>query len=202
MADILIRLADKADLPDILEMSKGIYGGHDYFPGEFINYLNDPNRRILIADKDGKAVGLQVVHIIDEGETAIAQSLRVHLEYRRQGIGKRLIEECRIYVKENFPQVKFERYAANTSPERLAIQKKLNDVLFHRAVFFGCIVNGNASELKSHLESHFSDQLVDLKKLNGIEFESVLSQKCLANILFKKEFIINCRWQPFKALVS
>ena len=150
----------------------------------------------MIAEKDGKAVGLQVVHIIDEGETAIAQSLRVHLEYRRQGIGKRLIEECRNYVKENFPQVKFERYASSTtSPERLAIQKKSNDVLFHTAVFFGCVVNG-------HLESHFSDQLADLKKLDIIEFESVLMQSGVTDILFKNEFIINCRFQPFKALVS
>jgi hypothetical protein len=43
MADILIRLANKADLPGVLEMSKGIYGSHDYFPNEFLNYLNDPN---------------------------------------------------------------------------------------------------------------------------------------------------------------
>jgi hypothetical protein len=62
-------------------------------------------------------------------------------------------------------------------------------------VFFGCVVNG-------HLESHFSNQLADLKKLNGIEFESVLRQNVIANILFKKEFIINCRWQPYKSLVS
>ena len=137
MADVLIRIANEADLPAVLEISKGIYGDNNYFPGEFLNYLKDSSRRILIAVKDGKAVGLQVMLIIDEGETAIAHALRVHLSYRRQGIGKRLIEECRMYVKENFPQVKFERYSVTSqSKERLEIQKKSNDVIFHTVVFF------------------------------------------------------------------
>ena len=200
MADVLIRLAKEADLPAILEMSKGVYRGHDYFPGEFLNYLKDSSRRILIAVKDGRAVGLQVVHIIDEGETAIVQALRVHLSYRCQGIGKQLIEECRNYVKENFPRVKFERYSVNSqSKERLGIQKKSNDVIFHTAVFFACVVNGNA-KLNSCFASYLSDQSADLKYLNKIEFESVLSQGNIDPILFKDKYIV--LWQPFKALVS
>ena len=111
MADVLIRNAVEFDLADVLEMSKGVYGDYDYFSGEFLNFLNDPSRRILIVEKEGKAVGLQVIHIIDEGETAIGQGLRVHVKYRDQGIGKRLIQESRNYVKENFPQVEFERYS-------------------------------------------------------------------------------------------
>ena len=78
MANVVIRLDNEADLPAVLEMSEGIYGGHDYFPQEFLNFVKDPNRRILIAEMDGKAVGLQAIHIVDEGETAIAHSLRVH----------------------------------------------------------------------------------------------------------------------------
>jgi N-acetylglutamate synthase-like GNAT family acetyltransferase len=70
MANVLIRLASEADLPAVLEMSKGVYGDNDYFLSEFLNFLNDPSRRILVAEKDGKVVGLQVVHIVDEGETS------------------------------------------------------------------------------------------------------------------------------------
>ena len=201
MADVLIRLANEADLPAILEMSKGIYGDNDYFPDEFLNYLKDSSRRILIAVKDGKAVGLQVMHIVDKGETAIAQALRVHLNYRRQGIGKRLIEESRNYVKGNFPGIKFERYSVNSqSKARLEIQKKSNDVIFHTAVFLACVVNGNASKLNSRFASYFSDQSADLKYLNKLEFERVLSQGKIDHILFEDKYIVH--WQPFKALVS
>ena len=91
MANINFRFAVKDDLPAVLEMSEGIYDGYDNFPCEFINLLNDPTRIILMAEKDGKAVGLRVMQIVDEGETAIGQCLRVHSQYRRQGIGKQLI---------------------------------------------------------------------------------------------------------------
>ena len=201
MANVLIRLASEADLPAVLEMSKGVYGDNDYFLSEFLNFLNDPSRRILVAEKDGKVVGLQVVHIVDEGETSIVQGLRAHLKYRRQGIGERLIQECRNYVKENFPQVKFERYSVNSqSVERLGIQKKSTDVLFHTVVFFACVVNGNASELSSRLARYFSDQSTNLKYLEKVEFESVLNQGKLCNLLLKDTYIVH--WQPFKARVS
>ncbi|XP_028403693.1 histidine N-acetyltransferase-like [Dendronephthya gigantea] len=199
MANVDIRLGDKSDLPAILELSKGVYGGHDYFIGEFLNYLDDPNRRILIAEKDGKAVGLQVIHIIDDGETAIAQSLRVHLEFRRQGIGKRLIQECRNYVKKNFPHVKFEKYSTGTV-ERLGIQKKSDDVLFHQVAFFGCFVEGNESEMSSRLANVSTHRCTALKQLSKPEFECLLNQGKFGNTLSRDMFIVN--WQPFKALAS
>ena len=200
MADIFIRLANEADLPAVLEMSKGIYGDNDYLPGEFFNYLNDPSRRILVAEKDNKAVGLQCLHIVDEGETAIAYALRVHLQYRRQGIGQRLIDECRYFVKQNFPQVKFERYSVNSqSVERPGIQKKSDDILFYTVGFLACIVNSNP-ELSSRLACYSSDQATNVKQLNKTEFVSILNQGNCGNILFKNKYIVH--WQPFKPLVS
>ena len=89
MADVFIRLANEADFPAVLEISKGINGDNDYLPGEFFNYLNDPSRRIFVAEKDGKAVGLQCLHIVDEGETAIACALRVYISnIVDRGLGK------------------------------------------------------------------------------------------------------------------
>ncbi|XP_028403817.1 histidine N-acetyltransferase-like [Dendronephthya gigantea] len=197
MANVNIRLGDKSDFPAVLEMSKGVYEGLDYFIGEFLNYLDDPNRRILIAEKDGKTVGLRVIHIIDDGETAIVQSLRVHLEYRRQGIGKRLIQECRNFVRKNFPKVKFERHTViSKSVERLGMQKKSDDILFHEVAFFICIVEGNESEMSSRLANLSTHRCTALKQLSKPEFECLLNQGKFGNTLF----IIN--WQPFKALAS
>ncbi|XP_028403692.1 histidine N-acetyltransferase-like [Dendronephthya gigantea] len=201
MANVVIRLADEADLPAVIRISESVYGGNDYFLGEFLNFVKDPNRLILIAEKDGKAVGLQVIHIIDDGETAIAQSLRVHLEYRRQGIGKRLIQECRNFVRKNFPKVKFERYSVTSQGvERLGIQKKSADVLFHEVIFFACLVNGAESELSSRVSKLSTDQCSKLKQLNRTEFECLLNQEELGDILFQDTYIVH--WQPFKALAS
>ena len=199
MADVVVRLANEADLPAVLEMSEGVYGGDDYFPEEFLNFLNDPNQRIFIAEINGKVVGLRVMHIVDEGETAIGHSLRVHFKYRCQGIGKRLIQECRNYVKANFSQVKFERYLTG-SDARLAIQKKSDDVQFHEAVAFACLVNGDASELSPPLASCPIDRIMDLTLLHKTELETILNQDKLRKILFKGKYI-GVR-QPFKALAS
>ena len=100
---------------------------------------------------------MRVIHIIDDGETAIGQSLRVHLKYRRQGIGKRLIQECRNYVKKNF-----------------AIQKKSDDVLFYEAIFFACLVNSNESELSSWVSNLSTDQCCELP--DKMDFEQLFIQ--------------------------
>ncbi|XP_028407503.1 histidine N-acetyltransferase-like [Dendronephthya gigantea] len=201
MPNVVFRLANEADLPAVLEMSEDIYGGHDYFVSEFLKFLNNPNRKILIAEMDGKTVGLRVMHIVDEGETVIGHSLRVHFQHRCQGIGRQLIQECRNYVKDNFPQVKFERYLTGNAA-RLAIQKKSDDVKFHEAVAFARLVKSNASELNSRLASYSTHQTTDLKQLNKTELERILnhSQDQLRKILFKGKYI-GVR-QPFKALAS
>ena len=200
MVDVFIRLANEADFPAILEMSQGIYGGNDYLPGVFFNYLNDPSRRILVAEKDGKAVGLQCLHIVDEGETVIAQALRVHLHYRRQGIGRKLINERRNYVKQNFPQVKFERYSVQSqSVERLGLSKKTNDTLFHTLVFPACVVTVSP-ELSSRLACYSAGQATNMKQLNKDEFVSILNQGNIGNILVKNKYILLA--MPLKPLVS
>ena len=40
----------------------------------------------MTAKKEGKPIGLQTIHIIDDDKTAIAKSPRVHQEHRRLGI--------------------------------------------------------------------------------------------------------------------
>ena len=71
---------------------------------------------------------------------------------------------------------------------------------FTQWFFFACVVNGNVSMLNSRFASHLSDQSADLEYLNKIEFESVLRQGKIDDILFKDKYIV--LWQPFKALVS
>ncbi|XP_028407428.1 histidine N-acetyltransferase-like [Dendronephthya gigantea] len=197
--NMITRLAKEADLPAVLEMSEGVYGGHDYFLVEFLNFVKDPSRRILIAEMDGKAVGLQAIHIVDEGETAIAHSLRVHYKYQCRGIGKRLIQECRNYVRANFPQVKFERYVTR-SDARLAIQKKSDDLQFHQAATFRGIVNANSSGLNSRIANSLIEQSVNLKQLNKTGLEVILNEQKLRNILFQDKYLVLS--QPFKPLAS
>ena len=194
---VKFRLAAKTDLPDVLEMSEGVFGGIDYLPIEFLNYLRDPNRQILIAEIDGKPVGLRVLHIVDDGETVGCSCLRVHAKYRGQGIGRRIIKESRDFVKRNFQRVKFEKFSVSSEAvERLSIQKTSEDVLFHKSGLLKYFVNINAEEF-SRLASFIP---TNMECVNKTEFENILSQEKLCGILFKGNYI--AQWQPFKPLVS
>jgi GNAT superfamily N-acetyltransferase len=105
----------------------------------FLQWLDEPNRRVIVAEKGGAVIGLRAFHIVDGGNTVVSQSLRVHLKYRGQGISTVLIliAEQR-YVQTHFPSVITERYyytTMSTNVNRLAIQKKSageNLVLNHR----------------------------------------------------------------------
>ena len=108
--EIQIRLARQCDMRSILEMSKGIYECYDYFPHVFLRWLDDSKRRILVAEKGGVIIGLRAFHVVDEDSTVVSRSLRVHPEYRRQGVSALLIRAQKEYIQAYFQSVRTERY--------------------------------------------------------------------------------------------
>lgn len=107
--EIQIRLARQCDMQSVLEMSKGIYEGHDYFLHVFLRWLDDSKRRILVAEKGNVIIGLRAFHVVDDGRTVVSQSLRVHPKYRGQGVSALLIRAAQEYVQACFPSVRTER---------------------------------------------------------------------------------------------
>ena len=96
-------------MQSVLEMSKGIYEGHDYFLHVFLRWLDDSKRRILVAEKGNVIIGLRAFHVVDDGRTVVSQSLRVHPKYRGQGVSALLIRAAQEYVQACFPSVRTER---------------------------------------------------------------------------------------------
>ena len=193
--DIQIRLARKTDMASIIELSKGIYEGHDYLPLVFLQWLDEPNRRVIVAEKGGAVIGIRAFHIVDGGNTVVSQSLRVHPKYRGQGISTVLILAEQRYVQTNFPSVITERYTTmSTNVSRLAIQRKsagenlvleLGIVAFYvnSATFF------NRSEIACENEK--------VRSMDAMEFQRAISEGRLDNVLQKDTLIID--WEPFKA---
>ena len=108
--DIQIRLAQRCDMQFILEMSNNIFEGHDYFPHVFLRRLDDSKRGIHVAEKGGVIVGLTTFHVVDDHSTVVIQSLRVHPEYRKQGVSALLTRAQQEYVQAHFQSVRIERY--------------------------------------------------------------------------------------------
>ena len=194
--DVQIRRARKTDLTSIIEMSKGIYDGHDYFPLVFLKWLEEPNRRIIVAEKDEVVIGIRAFHIVDNGKTIVSQSLRVHPKYRGQGIGTLLILAQHRYVQGQFPSLTTERYTTmSTNAGRLAIQRKslgeklvleLGIIAFY--VDFGS--GSNPPKIACATEQ--------IRNIDEAEFQRYMKNGELRKLLQKDVLIID--WEPFKAV--
>jgi GNAT superfamily N-acetyltransferase len=86
---VKIRKATKADKALVLEISKNLWGGNDYLPHVWDDWVADPKGKLITAVVNGKAVGvahgwLQTPHI------AWLEGVRVHEKYRGLGIAGKL----------------------------------------------------------------------------------------------------------------
>jgi len=86
---VLIRKAKAADKAPILEISKNIWGGHDYLPAVWDDWLADKKGRLIVATVNGRTVG--VAHAsMQANYVAWLEGVRVHEKYRGFGIAGKL----------------------------------------------------------------------------------------------------------------
>jgi GNAT superfamily N-acetyltransferase len=86
---VKIRKATKADKTLVLEISKNLWGGNDYLPEVWDDWVADPKGRLITATVNRKPVGvahgwLQTPYI------AWLEGVRVHEQYRGLGIAGKL----------------------------------------------------------------------------------------------------------------
>jgi GNAT superfamily N-acetyltransferase len=92
--DVSIRPAEPGDVEDIVAFTRDTWSGQDrgdYLPDVFPTWVDndDPDRRTVVADAGGRAVGTLQAVLLSPWE-AWLQGLRVDPEYRGEGIGTRL----------------------------------------------------------------------------------------------------------------
>jgi len=117
----MIRLATKEDTQRIGEMWLEMVNHHrqfdaimfnasekgaEFYQQNIANRLNDPNTRVLIAEEDGQVVGYVLGMIADimaevfmPVRSGFLADIYVMPEYRRQGIGKDLVERLILWFQ-------------------------------------------------------------------------------------------------------
>ena len=200
MKEIIIRKAIASDFQAVLEMSQGIYDGHDYFPCVFHDWLKNPNRTIFIALCGDKPIGLRAIHVVDDGKTFISQGLRIHPKFRGLGLSPRLIEAIHGYIRCNYPSICRERFSTKSDNiERLAIQKKYGDTgLFERDIlaYYAAKDTLNAQTLDEVAKSF----AVTVKPCSRNFLHDYILNDPVANMFPDRTIIID--WEPFEALRS
>jgi ribosomal protein S18 acetylase RimI-like enzyme len=112
MENLIIRDAKESDYLDIKELVKQLYNDLDIKDGmekelkigKFKNLMKDSELIIYVADINDKVVGYLTINfnkaLLDIGTTAIIDELVVHENYRRMGIGKRLVAKAVLRAEE------------------------------------------------------------------------------------------------------
>ncbi|XP_075421037.1 putative N-acetyltransferase 16 [Tenrec ecaudatus] len=102
-------MATEREFEEVLAISGGIYGGLDYLPSRYHSWLRDPNRKVVLAKRNGGVIALQSVHVIDAGETALVEGLRVAPWERGKGVAGLLQRFCSQLAKRQYPGIKVTR---------------------------------------------------------------------------------------------
>ncbi|XP_066537577.1 histidine N-acetyltransferase [Hoplias malabaricus] len=198
-------VATEEDFDDIMAMSQDIYGGLDYLPTRYQSWLQETNRTVILARKQGKVIALESVCVIDDGETMLVEGLRVAPQERGKGVAGVLLRYCSQLVKSKYPEVKvcrltrddrlgpkdFQKYRLITKQAILLVRFRAEDLKL-RLADLGLNVGITGDGLPPvNFPMHLEPSEVHQLFLNR-----GLMQDVLPNATIVQD------WQPFKPLAS
>jgi GNAT superfamily N-acetyltransferase len=88
---VRIRLAKKEDKAPLMEFIKHVWGGHDYLPYVWDDWLKEKGTRMNVVEVDGRVVGMNRLRLMPDG-TGWLEGVRIHPDYRGRGLAGMLGE--------------------------------------------------------------------------------------------------------------
>ncbi|CAH2272738.1 probable N-acetyltransferase 16 [Pelobates cultripes] len=146
--DLEFVLATDKEFEEIVSMSHGIYGGLDYLPSRYHSWIGEKDRMVVLAKKGGNVIALLSMFIVDGGQTALLEGLRVAPWERGRGVAGVLQRFCCQLVKHRYPSVKVMRL---TRDDKLTAKELTKyRVIAKQGIL---LLQFNAPELSSRLSS-------------------------------------------------
>jgi len=133
-----LRPLKESDIPDIIEISKTTWGGHDHLPYQIGEWLENPLCHPYVFESDGKVIGVANVRIIDEGKTGWLEGLRVHEDVRQKGLGQKLTNHLVEVAKDlEIPRLRLVTSGDNIAPIKLAASIGMKQVALYNVFWKG-----------------------------------------------------------------
>lgn len=85
----IVRPAKPSDKKPLMEFISRIWGGHDYIPRVWDEWMRERGAKTFVVEVDGKPVGMNRVKFLEDG-SAWLEGARVHPEYRGAGLASLL----------------------------------------------------------------------------------------------------------------
>jgi GNAT superfamily N-acetyltransferase len=89
----MIRPVRPADRDRVIELTRDIWGGHDYVPSVFDDWVSDAGATFQAIELDGVVVGLQRLRPYASG-LVWYEGLRVASTHRRQGVARTMLQSA------------------------------------------------------------------------------------------------------------
>ncbi|XP_043932022.1 histidine N-acetyltransferase-like [Protopterus annectens] len=199
--DIEFCLATEADYDQVMAMSTDVYSGMDYMGHFYFSWLQEPNRMVFLAKRNGQVIALESVWIVDDGETAVFEGLRVAPWERGQGIARMIQLHCINFIKTNYPEVKRRRQTVgNKLPEVLNKFRILGErsvLIFH---FKASDIDGILSYITRAMEAEGKVwQQASLLQDSDVR-RIFLDREVIDTVLPNKKIMYD--WHPFEPTES
>ncbi|KAM4604250.1 histidine N-acetyltransferase [Polymixia lowei] len=206
-AGLQFTVATEEDFDEIMAMSQDIYGGLDYLPTRYTAWLQETNRTVILARKQGKVIALESVCVIDDGETMLVEGLRVAPQERGKGVAGHLLRFCSQLTKSKYPEVKvcrltrddhlgpkdFQKYRLITKQGILLVRFRAEDLKLRLAELDqdGDLLSSSCSSTSIPPPVH-----LDHTAIHRLYLTTDLMQGVLPNGTIVQD------WQPFKPVPS
>ncbi|XP_069580661.1 histidine N-acetyltransferase-like [Brachyistius frenatus] len=198
--ELVFSLAEEQDFQQVLNIcSCDDYNGLDYMAAVFHRWLQEPGRLVFIARMKNRVVALESALLVDGGQTAIFQGLRVVPDLRGHAVGGALQNHVTAYIRHNYPEVSAVRLsrAEEPSPQTLTkyrlITKEVILSLCCEADDLGLFVN----ELQSRLRRQADSSSRGAVTLNHQQAATLILSDYVVSKLLPGKIIIN-DWEPLK----
>ena len=117
-----VRLGCAEDLDLVKEICADVYGGNDYIPGAWEEWLAHPNNKGFIVEVDGQAAGVYFLRLGWVGSNrAWLQGVRVKTSFRKLGVARYILEQAIRQSRElNLHSLQYATSRDNHAMHRLA----------------------------------------------------------------------------------
>jgi ribosomal protein S18 acetylase RimI-like enzyme len=95
-----VRKAESSDKKPLMSFIKDVWGGHDYIPHVWDEWIRDKSARMYVIEADGRPIALNRVRFLGDG-SAWFEGVRVHPDYRRMGLASMLGDNAMKVAREN-----------------------------------------------------------------------------------------------------
>jgi GNAT superfamily N-acetyltransferase len=97
--DARVRPARASDKAPLMSFIKNVWGGHDYIPYVWDDWLSDPRGMMFVVEVGGVPVGMNRMQFLEDG-SAWFEGVRVHPDYRGRGLASLLGENSMRIARE------------------------------------------------------------------------------------------------------